>query len=280
LPVGNRTKILLAILIAFSYIGFLFLYASGVTRASIDGYAAEYPNEIALSKQYVAALQKRDTTTLKSRLDPRLLNDKLDSDLEKMSGLFPVEDPVGVTLAGLRWTTSGEGKSKSAVSTFLQYQFADRWILASTNFSGDPSNRIVSAFHVERSPQSLEATNAFTAAGKSLSANLFLMYSIIDAGLIIAAAILCVAVSSLNWKWKCLWMVFILAGFEVVSLNWTDGTFSMARALSFEIPGVGFYRVSQYSPVIVFATIPLGAIVFLIRYGRAGVTDAKSLFAR
>jgi hypothetical protein len=59
-------------------------------------------------------------------------------------------------------------------------------------------------------------------------------------------------------------MVFIGVGACKLFFNWTTGVVSVAP-LSLQLPPFGFVRGSEYAPMLLFVTFPLGALVFLLR---------------
>jgi len=59
-------------------------------------------------------------------------------------------------------------------------------------------------------------------------------------------------------------VVFILFGFVQITVNWTDGGINI-NPLYFQLLGAGFSKGSPYAPVLISISIPVGAVMFLLR---------------
>jgi hypothetical protein len=82
----------------------------------------------------------------------------------------------------------------------------------------------------------------------------------------LAVLFLCLR-TQMRWPRKTLWAIAILLGVARFQLNWTDGAFAM-EPLNVQILSAGYVRASQLSPWILSVSVPLGAIVFLVRRKR------------
>jgi hypothetical protein len=74
--------------------------------------------------------------------------------------------------------------------------------------------------------------------------------------------------SPMTW----LWTFFVLLGFGTVNFNWATGIFSFfsdsGLGSAFELgtfPAVKF-SLSTYQPLIITLSVPLGAILFLLKH--------------
>jgi hypothetical protein len=85
--------------------------------------------------------------------------------------------------------------------------------------------------------------------------------SIIVPLLIIAAVVLCIRTPVPKRKW--LWILFILMGVVRFKLYWTDGNLSIIPGL--QLLGAGYVRIGLLGPWFLSASLPIGAIAFLLR---------------
>ncbi len=70
-------------------------------------------------------------------------------------------------------------------------------------------------------------------------------------------------------KRKWLWIVFIPFGFGRLSFNWTTGRVLFnPLSVHFQLLGAAAVKHGLYAPWIISISVPLGAIVFLIRRKR------------
>ena len=67
-----------------------------------------------------------------------------------------------------------------------------------------------------------------------------------------------------SFKW--LWIIFILVGFCVLSLNWSTGEVAI-QIVTIRVPVVTPGRAGPYAPWTLTVSVPLGAIVFLLWRG-------------
>jgi len=119
-------------------------------------------------------------------------------------------------------------------------------------------------FHVSPLPASLGETNALTLADKSPLHYLVLALVLFIPLFLIYMVVLVIG-TKIRRKW--LWLPFMFIGICQFSLNWTTGEFGF-QPIHLHIPGVGAYRPGLYGPWSLFASIPIGAIVFLIKRKR------------
>jgi hypothetical protein len=64
-------------------------------------------------------------------------------------------------------------------------------------------------------------------------------------------------------KHKKLWLAFVLFGVSGFALNWTTGGVAI-KILSIQLLGAGFTMASQWAPLMLKVSVPLGAILFWV----------------
>jgi hypothetical protein len=218
-----------------------------------------YPKEdVEFSKGYFDLFRERDFEAIEARVDPGLRNPQLRSELEKIAAVIPREEPVEIQVADAR-TVMGGGVIRVHVT--LQYAYPEQWLLLSIGLLKQGGDTFVTGIHAQTLPNSLEYVNRFTFEGKGVLHYVIFVSSIIVPLLIIAAVVLCIRTPVPKRKW--LWILFILMGVVRFKLNWTDGNLSIIPGL--QLLGAGYVRIGLLGPWFLSASLPIGAIAFLLR---------------
>jgi hypothetical protein len=223
----------------------------------LDGAAQS--KEAVFAKESVALLFQRDLDALSSRMAPELRTQVTPDVLAKILAEVPAGAPDESRLVGYNSFVSAR-LTQAFVS--LQYRFPAAYLLAQiqvTSSGGEPS---ITSLHVQRLPASLQDLNAFRFAGKSPRHFVVLALAILVPLLIVLALVLC-ARTPLPRR-KLVRLLFVSLGFGKISLNWTTGAIGFSP-LSFQLLGAGFVAASSYAPWILSVSMPVGAILFLVR---------------
>lgn len=229
----------------------------------LNELASKYKNEVDFSKHCLIMLQGHDFSLIESNTDPHLKDEKLRPNLEKLSALFPVGQPIAVKLIGLNRNDYSNGKETGAMTAVsFEYEFPDKWLEADMTLQNQAGNTTIAGIHILPLPDSLENINKFTLRGKGITHYIVLIVALIVPTFIVLVLIACIRTPLQKRKW--LWILFILFGFLTIQLNWTTGSVNI-NPLCFQLLGAGFVSSCPYSPWIMSVSIPLGAIVFLVR---------------
>ena len=216
---------------------------------------------VEFAKSYIALFRQRDFATIEKKIDPAVHEPDLAGKLARMAALLPDEDPKTVALVAWR-KIYANGQSTTRLE--FQYEFASAWALVVMVLKPEGTDFLVRTVTFTRLADSLQNLNRFTLSNKPVASYLFLAYTIATAILMIYAAVAAYRTPIPKRKW--LWIVFVLIGFCGVTLNWTTGQFTI-NPISAHLLGV-FLAADTYSPVLLTASLPLGAIVFLSRRNR------------
>jgi hypothetical protein len=147
-----------------------------------------------------------------------------------------------------------------------ELQYPGKWALFSIRFAKVNNEFIMEGYNISPLKDSLENMNKFSFKGKGIIHYLFLLFMIAEVLFIIYVLTLCIKT---RMKKKVLWFLFILCGVVSISLNWSEGVVNI-QPLSIQfILGVSFFKQGPYAPWILTFTIPLGAILFLIKRKRS-----------
>jgi hypothetical protein len=216
------------------------------------------PENEAVVKTYVDHLRAGHYEEIERALDPSVRDANTREALEKMAGLVPSGEPASVKVVGDHTFVTPEAKT---VSTTLEYEFGEKWLLASVTVRERSGARTIVGFNVIPMQQSLEALHRFTLSGKSALHYAVLVASLAAVSLSIYALIACARAAGLPRKWA--WVLFILVGFGTLALNWTTGEWRV-ELFRVQLLSAAFTR-PLYGPWTLQVSLPLGAILFLLR---------------
>jgi len=151
--------------------------------------------------------------------------------------------------------------SSRTITTTLEYEFADHWLLATMVKQEHSDVTIVSGFHVNPTSESVEVHNRFTLLGKESVNYVVLLLSL--AALAVSAYGVIASLRSSMGKKKWLWAAVCLIGVGRLAINWTTGAVGFTP-LWIGFPPSGAVMVPLYSPWVVYSSLPVGAVVFLM----------------
>lgn len=226
--------------------------------------------DVTLAKAYINDLKELDLNEIKSNLDPTIDTGDVDAGLVKMAAVIPQGNPLNVKLVGVNILRNA---GKSIVNLSFEYAYPDnKWIAASVALETLNNKTTIVGLHVYRLKDSLEHMNHFTFVGKSIQQYVVLALAVLIPMFMLIMLILCIKTRGIRLKW--LWIIFILFGLGRVMINWTTGQV-MFQPISFQLFGAGAFS-QFYGPWIVSVSMPLGALVFLIKYCRMKSKAATS----
>ncbi|MBC3873794.1 hypothetical protein [Undibacterium flavidum] len=215
------------------------------------------PEEQVFAKQYIRHLQLREFEAIERAVDPSIQDQNLRNILQQMADLLPTGEPTVVTLIGAHRQISD---GYTSLNLTYEYGYADKWILANVNIKKSADTMSIIGFSVTPQPNSIEVINQFSLSGKSALHYLILTLAIIFPLITLLALVICVRMKMRGRKWP--WVLFILAGFGTLAINWTSGV------VQFIPVSVRLFSASAvapiYGPWTVAISLPIGAICFLI----------------
>lgn len=229
--------------------------------------------------QYLRAtvdkLARQDYAAIESALDPRVHQPDARSALQQMRMLLPNEAPGKTLPVDWRYFKRLDGKdtSERTANVAMEYQYASaKWLLASAVLSGEPGQFRIVSFNIVPLPASLADLNAFTFKGKSAVHYGFLALTIGTASLSLYAFVACLRLKGLRRKW--LWAIVTLVAVSSFSLNWTTGDTGF-QLFWVTLLGWGLTRQGWLAPWILTFPLPVGALVFLLRYRKGSDVRAQ-----
>ena len=224
------------------------------------------PSDQALVKGYIADLQAGRLDLVESKLDPSLNTPGVRDSLVRAAELLPKGSPTSVKLVGAQRFISSSG---TRTTTIFEYQWGDKWFLCNVAVQKSATAQTIVGIRVSQLTASLEAQSKFTLPGKRQSQYAILAGAILAFGLTWFALVECSRMKGIRHKW--LWMVFIIFGFGLLSVNWSAGVVGSAGVVSFELLSIGFFSgggsftEGDWTVSLSAPAAPVGAIVFLLR---------------
>jgi hypothetical protein len=224
------------------------------------------PAEQAIARKYIDELRSLDFGDIEKALDPSIANEIAGGTLAKMAALIPGGPPTSVQLVGAnRFSSESTG---TMLNLTYEYQFGTQYLLTNVATKTKDGVLTIVGFRVLPESASLETQNKFNLSGKSA-----LQYGVLGATIVVAVFTLVVLVVCIRTKMKrrkWLWILFILFGFGKLSINWTTGQWGVMvlAAQLFSASATAAY----FGPWIVSASLPMGAILFLIK--RKGLEES------
>ena len=213
----------------------------------------------ALATYYVDLLRARKFDDLDRAAVPSVRGPRLYDALLKMADALPEKgDPSSRKLVGAQIRTDQEGTTTNVV---FEYDFSGKWVLANVAMLRKPDSVSLVGLSVRAIPESLEEHHRFRLTGKSALHYAALALAIVFPLLTLYALVVCARTKMAWQKWP--WLLFILFGIGSVSINWTTGE-TQFSALAIRLFSVSAAEV-LYGPWILSVSLPLGALVFLLR---------------
>jgi len=214
--------------------------------------------DTATARHYLDQIHAHDFAAIERDIDPSIKSAGFEQVLEQMSAMTPAGEPTSVKVVGSQ-TFDSPGERK--VNTTFEYAYGDKLFIENLAVLDKNGTKTVIGLHVIPETKSLEEQNKFTFVGKTFAQYLILVLAVLAVSITLFSLVSCVQTKGLRRKW--LWIIFILFGFGALSVNWTTGQLGL-RLLIIQLLSASA-TAQFYSPWIVSASAPVGAIVFLVK---------------
>ena len=211
------------------------------------------------ARESVDLLRHHRLEQIESALDPGIYDPNIKDQLNRMAEMFPPEEPKSIKVVGLR-TINDQGTSIHNLT--LEYEYQEKWLLADVAIKRENSLPIIAAFRVTPIANSLESINSFNFVQKSPLHYIILGLAIVGPIFCVYVLVLCLRTKAQHLRW--LWALFILLGVGRLGINWTTGDV-VFTPLAVHIPCVSMTAIPAYGPWVVSISLPLGAILFLLK---------------
>jgi hypothetical protein len=217
------------------------------------------PGAEAASLRAIGLLRAGRVGELEQAFDPGSRTPVTRRSLARMAAELPPGAPESEKLVGVR--VAGPAGRTAADLTF-ECRYPARWLLIDVATRSGTATLV--GLDLRPIPDSLEHANGFTLAGESAAHYAILALAAAALALSLAAFVLCLRTPLPRRKW--LWILFVVFGFGSVSINWTTGALAASPFAVSLLSANAFHPF--YGPWIISASLPVGAIVFLLRRKR------------
>jgi hypothetical protein len=224
------------------------------------------PADDAYARAQVQALARGEVEGIEAALDPAQRTPGLDQQLAAMTGELRGGRIDSMKVIGYQGNRLN-GVNERNVS--YELRLSNGWAVASVATRDVPGGRVISGMHVERIPEPLEKTHAFTLAEKSPLHWLFLVLAVVIPLLMLYAVWLVFRMPGRRWPW----VLASILGLCAWRLEWTTGQTGFGP-VNVQLLGSAFMRTSPYSPWIISISLPLGALWVIARYFRGSWRSA------
>jgi hypothetical protein len=217
------------------------------------------PAEQAVARKYIDELRSRDFGDIGKTIGPTIAGEVAGGTLAKMAALIPEGTPTSVQLVGAnRFSSDSAG---TTLNLTYEYQFGTQYLLMNVATKTENGVLAIVGFRILPESVSLEVQNKFGLSGKSILQYGVLAAAITMAILTLVVLVVCIRTTMKRRKW--LWILFILFGFGKLSVNWATGQWGVMvlAAQLFSASGSAAF----FGPWIVSASLPVGAVLFLIK---------------
>ena len=226
--------------------------------------------DVEYAKYYVELLRGHYFSTIEKDLSEELRTADTQVALSRMAQFFPEEDALAIKVVGV--SVHKFASPQDAVTTIgLEYQFKDQNLFVNISTRKIKDDIKLVAFNVNQISDAALKAGEFSLKNKSSFHYLILVVAVLSPLLIIYALIRCITRKTLTRKW--LWIIFILFGFGKLTFNWATGEWDLIF-LNLQALGAGFF-IPNYGPLYIFVSLPLGAIVFLLRKQEKPLSPSK-----
>jgi hypothetical protein len=233
---------------------------------------AEKTPEAGVARVVIDAVSHGTIAAIQPQLAPELSDSQSAEQVQRLSTFFPKEAATRMRLLGFHMNNNVGQETKTTSITYeLNYPSANFIATVTLRQVGGGPIR-ARGFNLQSLAAPFDVMNAVTFAGKGPVHYLFPV-------LMAAAALVTIAASAvwvrrrktLYRRWW--WLLGIFLGAFKITLNWTTGEVNV-QALTVQLFSLGY---AQDGPLLLFLSLPVGAIAFLILQRRAAGPVAPPL---
>lgn len=229
------------------------------------------PEEQAVAKGYIDSLRQHRFDEIVKAADPSIASDSFRDTLAKMAAMFPSGNPTSVKLIGAQ-RNDNLTDSSSIVNLTFEYDFSGKWVVTNVAVKKQGDRSTIVGFHVYPQPEPLEQQNRFTLTGKHPIQYVVLSLAILLPLLTLYALVVCIRTKIKHRK--LLWVFFVIFGVGRFAVNWTTGQ------LSISLLNIQLFSASAFAPLYgpwtIAISLPLGAMIFLLRKRELDVASRGS----
>jgi len=237
---------------------FAMVSLSGCDQAAVfEGFIQK--EEARQAQDLVARIAAHDYAAIEEALDPAWRTAETRAQLEAMGKLVPAQAPESVHVVGFQSMTSA---AATRYNITLEYEYATSWMLAAVVLDRRDGKLMLEGINFQPRSLSMAAENRFSFDGKGPLHYLVFALTVAVPLLVLYALVLCIRTRFPRRKW--LWILFVAVGWVQFHFNWSTGALNV-QPVSFMLLGAGFLKSGPVAPWVFTFSLPLGAILFLVR---------------
>lgn len=258
----------IATLSAIALIGFALsglFFASSVPATPYDDLLAQ--DSVQFAQRYFSLVDAKNWDTVFALSVREIRSSDTQAGFTAMANVIPNGNPDAIHVVGYHTITrhsfnifTSASSDVERLDVVLEYLYPDKPLWADFVLRRDGDVFLAEGAHVRVLTQPLEEYYAFHFFGQN-TGNYIVLFGAVALILFNAFALVrCITMPELRLKW--LWIVFTLVGFSTVQYDWTDGVFSYGLLYA-HLPAVTLVQ-GPFRPLTLTASLPLGAILFLL----------------
>ena len=217
------------------------------------------PQDVSLVKSYFDLIRGGHSDQVKDLMVPALQNAESSADFEELVATIPKEVPRSVKAIKVELRCE-EGNCEDAI--ILEYKYSTERVLFNVMLLKEARQVSILGIHITVIPESFMKANEFRLSNMDPFQYLILTLATLLPTFSLYVLVLCIRARIGPRKW--LWAGFILCGITRLGMNWKTGQLDF-EFLSIQLLSAGA-NAQPYGPWVIFVSLPLGAILFLINY--------------
>jgi len=252
---------------------YILVFSFAMLHCSTEKYLEKLvPNDISVyTQQYISKIIDGDIEYCYNQLTSDIKNPEAKNSIIKLNSYL--QDKTLINKLVLSYRRSWTAGSKKADITYHQiqyeYEYKSDFIIYSIVIKDDNKVKSINGFRINISKVSLSKANEFDFNNKKAIHYFFFLMTIMQP-LIILITIVGILKSNFTKKW--LWIVFSFIGILSFNLNWSTGDLSY-QLFSIKIFSASFLKSNLYGPWIMSFGIPIGSVIFWLKYFRVRKID-------
>lgn len=231
------------------------------------------PADRDLALKMITALRSGDLGPVQAAIAPDLLAQTVTMQAKTKALMPKTGTPALVTVNASTFTTPAGSTTREV----LNYQLGEgtHWAFVQIVLGKADGRVQLIGWHAAPSNRAPASVGDFTLTGKAAGAYLWLAAMAASTLTILAALVLLARGKGITRRW--LWAIGIIIGLGQFSLNWNSGEWRI-QPVAFQFFGSAAFRASPFDAWVLSFSLPVVAVVFLIRR-RALLAKAAGDFA-
>lgn len=210
------------------------------------------------ARQFIAQLNRGNIAEAKRALIPAIPAAQADAGLQQIADILHGRQADSMRVVNVQWVM---GENKVTDLTY-EIRYRDSWVLADIQILDSANTRQIIGAHAKEISSTVLEQNALTLRGKSAIYYLFLICAL---AALLFSLYTCVTVIRSKMPRRWLWALLALIGLIQFTLNWTTGETSL-QLIRVQLLCASIFRPGgPYVPWFFSFSLPLGALVSLVR---------------